>query len=92
MKCTRIYYEKCFNLGNYQNEKIGVEIELAEDESATKALEAAKKFVESHNPKASMKLEEAKRIVASPNANYYQTVLDAQKIIDNAPYEDDLPF
>jgi hypothetical protein len=39
-----------------------------------------------------MKLEEAKRIVASPNANYYQTVLDAQKIIDNAPYEDDLPF
>lgn len=26
MKATKIYYQKCFNLGNYQNEVIGIYI------------------------------------------------------------------
>ena len=92
MKCTRIYYEKCFNLGNYQNEKVGVEVELAEDETATQAIDAAKKFVEQNNPKNSSKLEEAKRIVAYPNSHSYSEVVNAQGLIDTTPKEDDLPF
>jgi len=28
MRVTKIYYEKCFNLGNFQNEKIGIEAEI----------------------------------------------------------------
>lgn len=28
MKATKVYYQKCFNLGNYQNEVIGIELEV----------------------------------------------------------------
>jgi len=92
MKATRIYYEKCFNLGNYQNEKVGIEIELAADETATQALDAAKKFVEANNPRNAAKLEEAYRIVAYPNSHSYSEVVNAQELIDNTQKEDDLPF
>jgi len=94
MKCTRIYYEKCFNLGNYQNEKVGVEIELAEGETATQALDASKKFVEKSNPKSDKKLElnNAKHIIEHKDSFSYNDVVKAQSIIDKSPEEDDLPF
>ena len=47
MKATKIYYQKCFNLGNYQNEVVGIELEIGEGEKATDVLEKAKQFVES---------------------------------------------
>lgn len=52
MKATKVYYQKCFNLGNYQNEVIGIELEVEEGENALDVIEKAKKFVNeksSHN-------------------------------------------
>lgn len=46
MKPTRIYYEKCFNLGNYENEKIGIEIQLEEGEKAADAINKARETIE----------------------------------------------
>ena len=92
MKCTRIYYEKCFNLGNYQNEKIGVEVELAENETAQQALDTAKRFVEKNKPGSGADFERAKLILENKELYTYKQVTEAQALIDNQPKEDDLPF
>lgn len=46
MEIRTINYQKTFNLGNYQSERIGVEIVLEPGESANKAIDLAKQFVE----------------------------------------------
>lgn len=46
MNIKSINYQKTFNLGNYQSERIGVEIELNPGDSANEALDLAKQFVE----------------------------------------------
>lgn len=46
MKIKTITYQKVFSLGNYENEKIGVEIELAENEDPQKAIQDARNYVE----------------------------------------------
>lgn len=92
MKCTRIYYEKCFNLGNYQNEKVGVEIELAEGETAAAAMKLAQKFVEQSTTKENHNLDRAKQIVAQPDNYSYSDVVKAKEQIASQPKEDDLPF
>lgn len=92
MKAKKIYYEKCFNLGNYQNEKIGIEIELEEGEKVQDVLKAAKTFVELNNPKASEKLENAQRIVQRPAGYNYDVVIAAQKVLDDQGKQEELPF
>jgi hypothetical protein len=46
MKISEITYNRTFNLGNFNSERIGVRIEINEGESVTQALEAAKQLVE----------------------------------------------
>ena len=46
MKVKKILYEKLFNLGNFENEKIGIEIEVEGNEEARDALNKPKIFVE----------------------------------------------
>ncbi|MFN0276780.1 MAG: hypothetical protein ACKVPJ_13620 [Chitinophagales bacterium] len=49
MKITSISYSKVFNLGNYSNEKIGVEIEISEvDDPVACHLEAVKYVEKAH--------------------------------------------
>lgn len=45
MHISKVNYTKTFNLGSYQSEKIGVEIDLNEGEDAKEALAAAKDLV-----------------------------------------------
>lgn len=92
MKATRIYYEKCINLGNYQNEKIGVEVELAENENAVQALDAAKKFVESNNNGSNAKLSRAKEVVENKDRYSYVQVVEAENLLKESQNNDDLPF
>jgi len=49
MKFTQVSYQKTFNLGSYQSERIGVEIELSEGESPKEALDTAKQLVEEYH-------------------------------------------
>ena len=97
MKPTKIYYEKCFNLGNYENQKVGIEIQLDETDKASNAVDLAKKFVEQssghHNTLEQMKYEKCKRIVAEKGDFTYNEVAEAQQYIKE--YEsslEDLPF
>ncbi len=49
MKATKIYYKKLINLGNYENEEIGIEIELEDNVTAKMALDSARIFVENNS-------------------------------------------
>lgn len=46
MKVKEVIYNKTFALGNYQNEKLGVVIELNENEDPGEAMKKARDFVE----------------------------------------------
>lgn len=46
MKVSKIYYEKCFPLGGYSNEKVGMEVVLADGESPVEGFALCKKEVE----------------------------------------------
>lgn len=97
MKATKVNYEKTFNLGNYQNEVIGIEIELAEGEKASEAIEKAKRFVESkHTAERDNEYERAREIVENPYDYSYKAVMEANKTIarltELEKEEDNLPF
>ena len=46
MKTKSVSYHKVFNLGDYQNEKIGVDIELEPGDDVQTAVNKARDFVE----------------------------------------------
>lgn len=92
MKVTKITYKRVFALPEYQNEQIGIEIDLQEGDKASDALEAAKKFVLGKSSSGvNQELERAKRIISSPKTSTVAEYEEAQGII--AKYaDDDLPF
>ena len=46
MKAKKIIYERLINTGNFSHEKIGIEIELSQKDTAQDAIDLAKTFVE----------------------------------------------
>lgn len=69
MKIQTIQYHKVFNLGNYSNEKIGVDVVIGEGEDPLEAFAEAKRLVEkSHKFFQDLPYyEKAKTIVSSPD-------------------------
>lgn len=45
MEIKLIRYERVFNLGNYQTEKLGVEVEVSVGDDPSEVMDNAKKFV-----------------------------------------------
>lgn len=45
MKATRIYYEQKRNIGNYENETIGIELVLEAGDTADMAIDKARDFL-----------------------------------------------
>lgn len=54
MRVTSIRYSRLKNLGDYEHEKIGVEVEVAEGESSAEAMARASKFVDAALAKPDM--------------------------------------
>jgi hypothetical protein len=95
MKVTIVRFEKLINLGNYENQKLGVEVQLDEGETPSEAIKRAKAFVESHlAPKVDTNydIEQAKRIVANPDDYAPKKVREAQTLLDRVVQEDQIPF
>ena len=99
MKATKIYYKKLFNLGNFQNEEIGVEIEVEYGERAVDVLQKARQFVNGLDPKneKERKDNEACDILKNKNAWNYQRVVEAEELVkqyeaDKERVEEELPF
>jgi hypothetical protein len=96
MKAKKIYYKKLFNLGNFQNEEVGIELEIEEGERAADVLEKAKQFVNSLDPKneRERKYNEALDILKNRDAWNYRRVMEAPELVEQ--YEEqgdeDLPF
>ena len=67
MKITTVSYHKVFNLGNYSNEKIGIDITLADGDSQLDAFAEAKKQVEkSHQFFQDLpKYEQANKVISN---------------------------
>lgn len=94
MKATKIYYQKCFNLGNYQNEVVGIELEVGDGEKAVDVLEKAKQFVESKDLIATsiQEYENSLRIVHDPENYTGRQVREANEFLLKYKDKDDLPF
>lgn len=94
MKATKVYYQKCFNLGNYQNEVVGIELEIEEGEKAADVLEKAKKFVESKDLISANihEYEDCLHIVSDPDNYTGRQVREANEFLSKFKDKDDLPF
>lgn len=99
MIVKKIYYKKLFNLGEYQNEEIGIELEVEEGDMAADVLERAKQFVNKHDPDNKSREEylSALLVLENKESKQYNEVIEAKAIVeryeaanDNKP--DDLPF
>ena len=88
MKVLKINYSKVFSLGNYENEKIGIEIEINEGEDATIAMAAAKKFVEKESRNFARKKEMAEQTAKSMSEQAERAIGNLEEI-DSF---EDLPF
>lgn len=73
MKINEIRYDKTFNLGNYENEKIGVSCAVAEEESAYAVLAAMKIFVATRGLEVpeTPKVEEKPKITSTTELKVY---------------------
>ncbi len=58
MLISKVTYRKTFNLGSFQSEAIGVEIDLNEGESATEALDTCSQLVNEYHQKTMAELDE----------------------------------
>jgi len=83
MEIQTVSYHKVFNLGNYSNEKIGVEIKLSAGEDPLDAFAEAKKLVEkSHKFFQDLPTyERAKKIVSDADNNMGRDVKAAQEVM-----------
>ena len=98
MKAKKIYYKRLFSLGNYQNEEIGIEIEIEEGEKAMDVLQKAKLFVSELDPTSQKERQynEAIDIMRNKDNYAYKRVIEAEEFIriydHNKGLKEDLPF
>lgn len=98
MKAKKIYYKRLFSLGNYQNEEIGIEIEIEDGEKAIDVLQKAKQFVTGLDPKNEneRKYNDAVEILRNKEDYSYKKVINAQEVVRiydaNKDSIEDLPF
>jgi hypothetical protein len=83
MQIEKISYHKTFNLGNYSNEKIGVDIILSEGENPLDAFAEAKKQVEKSHQffRDAPAYEKAKKVVENPDDFTGREVKASEEVI-----------
>lgn len=69
MKTSSIHYSKVFSLGNFQNEKIGVDIEVQEGDDVQSVIQQARNFVEFNHKLNGLQTEisECDRVINNPD-------------------------
>ena len=91
MKITEINYSKVFNLGGYQNEKIGCVIQVDENDNASEAMKAAVAFVEKQHADK-IEYRKAKLIIQNPAEYKVKELEAARELVAKWEYNNDLPF
>jgi hypothetical protein len=82
MRIASITYSRVFSLGDFQNEKIGCEVELLEGEEPQKAFEEAKKFVEYSSQTFHDKIKRCQEIIANADNYMVKEVKLATEFLD----------
>ena len=97
MKTVTVKYEKLFNLGSFEHEKIGVEIQLEEGEKPIDALTRARNFVNNQFQR-NKDYDDVKRInllsIVDNQDRYPENVVKAaiEDLRNLNSQSDDLPF
>lgn len=100
MKIKSIEYSRVFSLGNYENKKVGIIVDIEKDEDPEEAYNKAFEFVESQSPQVMRIIEEDKnkeayneatKVLANPEAYDYSTVKKSSEIVLQKLYTE-LPF
>lgn len=80
MHIDRIAYQKTFNIGSYQSERIGVEIVLNEGDSAKEALDTARNLVHEYHqetaPLEEMRGTITRDVVDSPEGATIKAIIN----------------
>lgn len=97
MKAIYVTYSKLISLGNYENKKIEIQLEVEAGEKASDVLAAAKKFVDTHLEKDDIKqnndILKAQRIVDDEENYTIKQVKEAKELLKRVDETDnDLPF
>jgi hypothetical protein len=95
MKVTKISYKRVFALPNYQNEQVGIELELEEGENVSDAFDKAKRFVMAKSENglpATDEILKARAILLDPDHHTVAEYRKAQELINKLEQGDDLPF
>lgn len=82
MKILTVEYSRVFSLGNFENEKIGVVVEVGKADKPQEALNEAKKFVELSSKNVQGNLEQARHIVDNPGDYTGKQVQAAQDLLN----------
>lgn len=93
MKATKIKYQRTFDLGNYQNEVIGIELELDEGETAKDAIFAAIHYINNTQYEHRQR-EKFQAVVDNPENRRYSEVVEAKQALSEIENfnGDNLPF
>ena len=92
IKYTRVEYSKTYNLGNYENERIGLTAEVPEGTDMLAAYNQIRNDVEAaHDYRKDLKnFERAKEIVNDSQNHYGREVIRAEEVINK--FYDKYPF
>lgn len=84
MKPVTVRYGRTINTGNYENERIDIEVQLDAGDTAQAALDAAKRFVERNDSsnRHRMSRERAQQIVENPDHHTWATVQQAKQLLE----------
>ncbi len=96
MRPVKIFYQRLIATGNYEHERIGIEIELDEGDTAADALDRAKQFIDCQNTANKKydadKMQRLTLVVNNPDDYTGAQVKEAQRELDEMSQTDDLPF
>lgn len=83
MQIEKVSYHKTFNLGNYSNEKIGIDITLCENDNPLEAFAEAKKQVEKSHKffQDQPEYERAKRVMNDYDNHTGREIKAAEQLI-----------
>ncbi len=84
MKVKTVSYSKVFSLGNYENEKLGVEFEISEGDDVQTAMQKAREFVEfNHKLNGIVKeQDQCEHVIMNPDDFTGSQVRRAQERLD----------
>ena len=96
MKAKKVIYSRLISLGNYENAKIEIELDVEAGEKASEVYEAAKAFVEKRiavEKLSDYMIETAKKVLADKRNHTIAQIEEAEELLAKVKVSDDgLPF